>query len=100
MWYWYLLGYVFTGAIAIIGSGTWFVMSTPKRNGYEFGHWIDHVADLIDDIMGPQTRIENVLGTLESAFLWPIKVVWLVRVVYPEVVERYEELLILEKEEP
>lgn len=100
MWYWYLLGYVFTGAIAIIGSFTWFMMATPKRNGYDLDHWIDHCCDLVDEIMGPQTRMQDVLGTIITAVAWPVKVVRLVLEVYPEVVERYEELLILEKEEP
>ena len=100
MWYWYLLRYVFAGCIAVIGSVTWFVMATPKRNGYSLDHWLDHGIDLLDEVMGPQTRMQDVLGVLSTAFIWPIKVVWLVREVYPKVVERYEELLIQEEEEP
>ena len=99
MWYWYLLGYVFTGAIAIVWQVVWFIIATPKRNGYDLDHWLDHGIDLIDEVMGSQTLIQDVVGTIITAFTWPFKLVWLAREVYPEIVDRYEELLIREGEE-
>ena len=99
MWYWYLLGYVFTGAIAIVWQVAWFIIATPKRNGYDLDHWLVHGSNLIDEVSGHQTLIQSIMRMIMTAFIWPYKLVWCTRVMYPEIINRYEELLVREEEE-
>ena len=97
MWFWYLLGYVITGFIAIFGWVAWFLVATPVRNEYDLDHWLDHsteaLHEVLDELIGPQTRMEDVIGAIITMFTWPVKLVWISREVYPRIVERYEELL-------
>ena len=93
MWYWYLLGYVVTGCIAIFGSAAWFIVATPVRNGYDMNHWLDHVNEVFDEVLGYQSRIDNACGVIITMFTWPAKLIWIAREVCPTIIERYEDLL-------
>lgn len=96
MWYWYLLWYLIVGLIAIFSSLCWFVIGTPIRNEYDFGHWssrLDYCMELVGDSM---VCFRNVLGVLWTILLWPWELVRAHREFYPEVERCYRLLLIYE----
>ena len=96
MWYWYLVGYTLTGFIAICGSAVLFITRTPIRNGYDRLDWIERINDIFDEVKNSKIQMRGALRTVIADFVWPIKLAWIIRDIYPEIIERYEKLRNLE----
>ena len=96
MWYWYLLGYIAVGSIAVTGLGMWFAIATPIRKGYDIMHWIDNLefctelADIVCDVE------HGWIGVLWTLLLWPTKLRYIYKKYFPEIVYMYERLLYFE----
>lgn len=83
----WMVGYVAFGFIAIVMTVIYGMVILPYICGYETEDWMDFFTKYLED---DQSIVEDCVGVVKTMFLWPLKIVWLVHDVIPDMINTYE----------